>query len=395
MATLWVKNGYQKEFERKINSYTSKLDEIDGQYSSAGQLISAYAGDGNVNTSNVYLKKRRSAIQTAIDSVNTLKQTADKYVSGVVNADITISNSIHSESYTFYKKKGIGPQQDTWYSKVCYSIKTTASDFWHDATSVKDRIVQDVKDFYEEYKYLFNVLGDILMFAAAIALFAVSGGTFLGVICFIGAVWATTKALYELATDCMAVGAWLQGDEGKAEDLANRTLTEQMIKAGEWLDKKTGKNFFETSIKVLVVGLEFCQFVATVMLVFDSFKDIFNLKARADGKPLTTLDHTYKASWKESVRNWRMTSWSGTKGNGARFASTTNWIKFGAWMLKFSFKKDATSFTDFAISFIGDAQKNSERMKSVASDPSSALKNIPGIKEGINFGETIANIIMA
>ena len=395
MAVLWVKNGFQKEFERKINSYTSKLSDIDGQYTSASQLISSYTGDSNVSTCNVYLKKRRSALQTAIDSANTLRQAADNYVSSVVSADTAISKSIHSESYSFYKKKGIGPQRDTWYSKAWYSIKTTASDFWHDAASTTERIVEGIKDFYEEYKYIFNILGDILMIAAAIALFAVSGGTLLGVICLIGAVWATTKASYELITDCMAAAAWIEGDEGRVEDLTNRTLTGDMIKAGEWLDEKLGTNFFEAGIKVLVVGLELCQFVATVMLVFDAFKDIFNLKLRSDGKPLTSLDHTYKASWKESVRNWRMTNWSGTLGNGARFASPTNWLKFGAWMLKFSFKKDAKSFADFADSFISNKQKNSERVKAIVNDPSSILKNLPGVKEANDFGETIADVIMA
>ena len=53
MAVLWVKNGFQKEFERKINSYTSKLSDIDGQYTSASQLISSYTGDSNVSTCNV------------------------------------------------------------------------------------------------------------------------------------------------------------------------------------------------------------------------------------------------------------------------------------------------------------------------------------------------------
>ncbi len=394
MSVLWVHDGYQKEFGRKISDYTSELSDIQKQYTKAYEYVSAYSGDSSISSSNIYLKKRKKDLQGAIDKANALKRNADNYVKAVVSADMSVSNSIHKKSYSFYKLKGIGPQSDSGWARAWNAITTTASDFWHDACGTAKRIIGEIKEFYEEYKYIFNIVFDILAIAAAVALFAVSGGTFLGVVCAIGAIWATTKATYELVTDCMAVGAWIDGDIGRAEDLSNRTLTGDLISAGEWLDEKIGISFFEPIVKVLTIGLEVCQFVATLMTLFNSFKDIFNLKLRADGKPLTVLDHTHKATFAESVRDWRMTKWGGTLGNGARFKSATNWLKFGAWGAKFSFEKNAKSGTEFALSIVENKEKNIKRTKEIIANPTTVLKKFPGVPESLELGDTIADIIL-
>ena len=107
MATLWVRDGYQAEFERKISSYTSKITDISDQYYKASQIVSEYSGDSNVSSCNVYLKKRRSALQDAVSAATTLKKNANSYVDKVISADTTVSKSIHKESYAFYKKNKI------------------------------------------------------------------------------------------------------------------------------------------------------------------------------------------------------------------------------------------------------------------------------------------------
>ena len=260
MATLWVRDGYQAEFERKISSYTSKITDISDQYYKASQIVSDYSGDSNVNSSNVYLKKRRVALQDAVSAATALKNAANSYVDKIISSDVVVSKSIHKESYAFYKRKGIGPQKDTWGARSWNSIKTTASDFWHDAKNTTKKIVQDIKDFYEEYKYIVNIVVDFLAVAAAIALFSLASVTgVIGVICLIGAIWATSKAIYELATDCLAAEAWLNGDEGKAEQLANRTLTGDIINAGEWLDEKLGTSSLKPHLKPFLLAWRYAS----------------------------------------------------------------------------------------------------------------------------------------
>lgn len=386
MATLWVRDGYQAEFERKISSYTSKITDISDQYYKASQIVSDYSGDSNVNSSNVYLKKRRVALQDAVSAATALKNAANSYVDKIISSDVAVSKSIHKESYAFYKRKGIGPQKDTWGARSWNSIKTTASDFWHDAKNTTKKIVQDIKDFYEEYKYIVNIVVDFLAVAAAIALFSLASVTgVIGVICLIGAIWATSKAIYELATDCLAAEAWLNGDEGKAEQLANRTLTGDIINAGDWLDEKLGTSFFKTAFKTVLVGLEICEFVTEVVSLINVIKSCFNLTKlkQLDLKNLT------QRSWKQSLHYAEMTNWMAPD----RFGSTLNWVKFALRMTGFSINISARNTNELFSSFVQNAEKNKSTIDKIKSGKWFDVSAIGKISNGLS--NDIVNIIMA
>ena len=386
MATLWVRDGYQAEFERKISSYTSKITDISDQYYKASQIVSDYSGDSNVNSSNVYLKKRRVALQDAVSAAPALKNAANSYVDKIISSDVVVSKSIHKESYAFYKRKGIGPQKDTWGARSWNSIKTTASDFWHDAKNTTKKIVQDIKDFYEEYKYIVNIVVDFLAVAAAIALFSLASVTgVIGVICLIGAIWATSKAIYELATDCLAAEAWLNGDEGKAEQLANRTLTGDIINAGEWLDEKLGTSFFKTAFKTVLVGLEICEFVTEVVSLINVIKSCFNLTKlkQLDLKNLT------QRSWKQSLHYAEMTNWMAPD----RFGSALNWGKFALKMTGFSINISVRNTNELFSSFVQNAEKNKSTIDKIKSGKWFDVAAIGKISNGLS--NDIVNIIMA
>ena len=386
MATLWVRDGYQAEFERKISSYTSKITDISDQYYKASQIVSDYSGDSNVNSSNVYLKKRRVALQDAVSAATALKNAANSYVDKIISSDVVVSKSIHKESYAFYKRKGIGPQKDTWGARSWNSIKTTASDFWHDAKNTTKKIVQDIKDFYEEYKYIVNIVVDFLAVAAAIALFSLASVTgVIGVICLIGAIWATSKAIYELATDCLAAEAWLNGDEGKAEQLANRTLTGDIINAGEWLDEKLGTSFFKTAFKTVLVGLEICEFVTEVVSLINVIKRCFNLTKlkQLDLKNLT------QRSWKQSLHYAEMTNWMAPD----RFGSALNWGKFALKMTGFSINISVRNTNELFSSFVQNAEKNKSTIDKIKSGKWFDVSAIGKISNGLS--NDIVNIIMA
>lgn len=386
MATLWVRDGYQAEFERKISSYTSKITDISDQYYKASQIVSDYSGDSNVNSSNVYLKKRRVALQDAVSAATALKNAANSYVDKIISSDVVVSKSIHKESYAFYKRKGIGPQKDTLGARSWNSIKTTASDFWHDAKNTTKKIVQDIKDFYEEYKYIVNIVVDFLAVAAAIALFSLASVTgVIGVICLIGAIWATSKAIYELATDCLAAEAWLNGDEGKAEQLANRTLTGDIINAGEWLDEKLGTSFFKTAFKTVLVGLEICEFVTEVVSLINVIKSCFNLTKlkQLDLKNLT------QRSWKQSLHYAEMTNWMAPD----RFGSALNWGKFALKMTGFSINISARNTNELFSSFVQNAEKNKSTIDKIKSGKWFDVSAIGKISNGLS--NDIVNIIMA
>ena len=82
MAVLWVHEGYQKDFSRKINDYTSELSDIKSQYSKAYSQVSAYSEDAHVSSCNTFLQKRQKDLQDAINRANVLKSSADAYEIG-------------------------------------------------------------------------------------------------------------------------------------------------------------------------------------------------------------------------------------------------------------------------------------------------------------------------
>jgi len=386
MAVLWVLEGYQKGFERQLGSYVDEMEGIRNRYEDAGSGMSAYAGDSVVNNSDIYLKKRRAAISKNLEEADNLKAKTEKYVQSVISADRILAGSIHKKSYDFYQKTGIGPQKDNAWSRGWNTIKTTAEDFWRDAKGTAGRIVKDIKDFYEEKKYIINIVTDVLMVAGAIALFVLAGPGIIGIICMIGAAYALSKALYETAADCMALEAWMNDDEAKAEDLAARTLRGDAVKAGEWLDQKMGTDFFESSVKVVLAGLEVCQFVCEVVTIVNVVKTCFNLQ----GLKSLDLRNMTRRSWAQSINYAKMTNW----GTG-RFLSVNNWVKFALTITGFSVASDAPNLTTTMSSIGENGGKNVSRMKELISVSNGGDGHFTTLEsKGDALGKTIGQIIL-
>ena len=348
MPVLWIHDGYKKEFERKIDSYTDELESIQSQYNSAMSLISRYSG-GDINSCNIYLKKRKTAISQAIGEAESLKSKANSYVSNVISTDQSISSSIHKQAYNFYEKKGIGPRSDSDLARAWNSFTTSVEDIWLDTTEFFSNVADDIKEFYEENKYLINIVLDALAVVGAILLFAVAGGTFFGIICTIGAIWALSKASYELVTDIMALDAHLEGDEARAEELSQRTLTADLIALGVSLDEKWGTHFMETVVKYGLIGLEVCEFVVTMVLVWESVRKIFNLNQLNS----LNLNKCGFRSWKQNLNDLKMVKWLGTK-TTPRLGSALNWTKFALFSVGFSIDKGASSWATLNSSLGGD-----------------------------------------
>lgn len=387
MAVLWVRDGFEKELERSIDSYDDELGDVSGRYGTARDGISGYTDDGDVGDCNVYLKKRRQELQARRDAAAALREKAKTYVTSVVDADRAVANSIHKRSYDFYRQTGIGPQADNVWSLSWYLTKTTAQDFLRDAKGTTKRLVADIKDFYEKNKYVINIVLDVLAVVAAVALFALAGPGLIGILCLIGAAYALSKALYETATDCMALKAHNDGDEAEAEDLSSRTLTGDAVKAGAWLDGKLGTDFFETSVKCVLVGLEVCEFVCVVANFINAAKTCFNLK----GLKSLDLRNMTQRSWAQSLVYAKMVNW----GPG-RFASINNWVKFGLMLTGFKITLDAGSLSETMRSFSHNMDANRTRLQEIKETAKSGKGRYTVLgKDGDKLAKDISNIIMA
>lgn len=298
MAVLWVNGGYETGLVSKIRRYTEEAEMLQSRYYKVRQQVRPYSDDQLVDTSSVYLQKRELALREAQDKAKDIQQRARTYVDDVIAQDISVSKSIHKAAYTYYKAKNIGPKHDNAWSRAWNRIQTNAKDFWHDAAGTTSRIITDIKSFYEEHKYVLNIVKDIIVVIGAVALFTCASLSGFGLVILIGAVWATSKALYETATDCLALQAWSAGDAEQAENLSNRTLTGEIMKAGEWLDNKLGTGtLFKTALKFTIAGLEFCELVASVAVIFKSVEKAFGLE-RYKSLDIRNLTHR---SFKQSL----------------------------------------------------------------------------------------------
>lgn len=356
MAILWVHEGYQKEFGRKISAYTSELSDIKSQYTKAFNQVSSYAGDPYVSSSNIYIQKRQRDLQNAIDEANSLKKHADSYANIVISADKLVADSIHKKSYSFYKSKGIGPQIDSMWARGWNSFTTTVSDFWHDACGTAQKIVDNIKEFYEENKYFINIILDVIAVAASIILFAAVATVLgpIGVICMIGAGWAIAKAATELIADSMALAAWKAGDDARAEQLSNVTLGGLIIQGGTALDSWLSNTLnisniglFETAAKIVTVGLEACQFVAEIVLIYESFLKVFNF----ENCHSLSLRYAPKRTWNQNLHDLSMIQPFGTKTLG-RLGSIKNWGVFVTKVTGITFNVDAGNLKEFIESFV-------------------------------------------
>ena len=330
MSILWVHDGYQKEFDRKINRYSDKLEEIQKKYTYAMTLSSGYH-DSDINSCNIYLKKRKASMDQAISKATEMQKKVHKYVASVVETDRNISKSIHTWSYNMYREKGIGPQKDTMGFRMWNAIVTTAEDFLRDTKKTFTNVVEDIKEFYEANKYVVNIVLDIAVLLAAIALLTTASFGLIGIICAIGSIWAISKATYELVTDTQGLIAYQEGDEKKAEELSQKTLTKTLINFGASLDEKWRTHFMETIVKGLTIGLEICEFTTSIVLVGQKVLKIFELEYL---KALN-LKYVYKRSFKENLSDLKKIKWFGTKKLG-RFGSLKNWLKFASYSVGFS-----------------------------------------------------------
>ena len=59
MSVLWVHEGYQKNFDRKVKKYAEELQDISDQYDSALKLVGNYGGS-SIDNCEIYLKKRKN-----------------------------------------------------------------------------------------------------------------------------------------------------------------------------------------------------------------------------------------------------------------------------------------------------------------------------------------------
>lgn len=320
MSVLWVRTGYENAFFRSVQSYERRMEEVKGNYETAQHRLEPLTSDSLIYSCNTYVKRRANAMDQKISAAQSLKRRAKAYTEHVIQVDREIKSLIHKQSYSFYKKTGIGPQKDSDWARFTYGLQTTTQDFLHDATGTAARLCDEIKGFLEEHKYIVNVIRDITVLAGTVLLFPLASATgVIGMICLIGFAYSVMSATYKTLTDIKALDAHYRGEEGEAEYWASKKLSTTMVDTGEWLDQKLGFTFFEPIMKGAAITLETAAFVCDVVMILNSIKICFNLNIKS-----LDLRNPTSRSFKQSLVYAKNTHWF----RSDRLMNPKNWVDF-------------------------------------------------------------------
>lgn len=320
MSVLWVRTGYENAFLRSVQSYERKMEEAKGNYETARHRLEPLTSDSLIYSCNTYVKRRANAMDEKISAAQSLKARAKAYTDHVIHVDREIKSLIHKQSYSFYRKTGIGPQKDSHLARFTYGLQTNAQDFLHDAAGTAARLCDEIKGFLEEHKYIVNVLKDIATLAGTVlALFTMTFAGGFGLICLIGASYTIIKSMYNTSRDINALVAHSRGEEGYAEQLAKKRLGTTIADGGEWLDQKLGISCFEPIAKGSMFVLEAAAFVFEITMAIDGIKSCFNL----DELKSLRLGNPTSRSFKQSLVYAKNIRWF----RSDRLFSPKNWVK--------------------------------------------------------------------
>lgn len=320
MSVLWVRTGYENAFFRSVQSYESKMEEIKGNYETVQHRLEPLTSDSLIYSCNTYVKRRANAIDHKISAAQSLKARAKAYTEHVIHVDRDIKTLIHKQSYSFYKKTGIGPQEDSVWARFTYGLQINAQDFLHDAAGTAARLCDEIKGFLEEHKYIVNVVKDFAVLASTVFLIPLVSVTgTIGTVCLIGFAYSVMSATYKTLTDIKALDSHYRGEEGEAEYWAGKKLSTTMVDSGEWLDQKLGFTFFEPIMKCTAITFETAAFVCDVVVILNSIKVCFNLNIKS-----LDLRNPTSRSFKQSLVYAKNTQWF----RPDRLMSPKNWVNF-------------------------------------------------------------------
>lgn len=323
MSVLWVHTGFENAFSRSIRSYEDLMTDIRDNYQAAQNRLEKASSDSLIYSCNTYVKRRTAAINEKISAARSVEIRVKAYVEQVIQVDNQIGSLIHKQSYNFYQKTGIGPQKDTFLARNWYGLCATVEDFWHDASGTAARLVDEIKGALEANKYLVQIVKDVAELVSAVFVFSLASFTGpLGLICFIGAVYAVTRAMYKTSVDIKALEAHKRGDEAEAEQWAEKKLSTAIVDAGEWLDSTFNLNIgiFEVAAKGTAIFLETASFVCGVVTIINQVKTCFNLQ---DLRSLDLRNPTSR-SFRQSLVYAKNIKWF----RADRLGSFENWLNF-------------------------------------------------------------------
>lgn len=204
--------------QTRMNDYAGIKKDLNNISSSTSNLSSA----------NSYIQKKINSLDSKYKKLDSFQDAITRFNDNAYNADKRVANKINTDTKQFYKRENIKTGIIYTIGSVIGSginwLKGTAENI---ANTIKDAFSSAwaaVKKWYEDNKYWFDILIDVVCVVAAAAAVLASGG----VLATVFAVWGLAKAGTDLVFDVAAYGAYKDGDMELYEELSSSGLKEVM-----------------------------------------------------------------------------------------------------------------------------------------------------------------------
>jgi hypothetical protein len=258
MTTLAVKFDYFDDVLRAIDRAQNKAGQIMATDESTINKVNKVATSRNyLSQCNVYLRKKANNVLSSKKAkLGRLRHDVDQFAEMAKIRDRYVAERIKTSSDAFYKAMGI----KTGFAALLEGIGKAIGS-----------VVDAVKDFYNEHKYLldfiFDAVGFVLAVVAVVAAIAVtiaSGGGGVVALCF--AVYALVSSITDLVGSANAFACHLSGDDVGAQRWAERNLLKEGFEwVGGQIDIALGTgDFFKNAASFVYYGAEVASVVYSI-----------------------------------------------------------------------------------------------------------------------------------
>lgn len=256
MSSIHIDFAYIDDFESSSNRLIQALEgKLDDYAATEGSISVLPTSREYLGQCNYFLKKKKQMLQEKIQTLSNFKTKMVAFARDAEATDQRVAAYIQEQSDVFEDTTGI----EIASGGVLASLSNKISDFWKDyvepLVSVVIEGIKAVGDailtFYEEHKYIMDVIGSTLLLTAAVLAVIATGGALLTVVAAFLAVGAAASMIGSVA----ALYSDMKGEHDAAERWSNFHGQQAFRSVGDQIDQAVGTNGFGDMSAMVHTGM--------------------------------------------------------------------------------------------------------------------------------------------
>lgn len=301
MNGLCIDFSYDDNVKREIRSLSGKIEKRASDYRGVMNRMSDIASNtNNLCTANSYINKKVRNLEEKKEKLDSFKSDIAQFNEDAYSADKRVASRIKESRKDFTKREHIPGVVATAFLVGLKTAAEVAGKVLEAAAEcgllgIIPLVISHwdaIMEFYQEHKYIIDVIIDVIAIAAAVATLATVSGPFM-VLGLIAGSWGLMKGMVDISYDIEACKAYyIDGNEELAKEL-NATGMEQTLKTA--LGEDLG-GFIYTSMETVSAVYGVCE------LGRAGSQLLSGNKALSTGTDLVLDGKTIKAA---NVGSWR------------------------------------------------------------------------------------------